>query len=270
MHNASSAITWEQTNRIDVIHGYLKRECYPGCDKLWYKSATEVLSNNKIHPIVYATVLHELLIYGRGKFCNILIVGPTNCGKTFLLKPLEQIFKTFCNPPNDKYAWLGSSEAEVILLQDFRWSIELVSWKDLLLLLEGEVVKLPCPKNHYPKDVCINVGIPVFATSKGPIEYVGKYHTINLFSSLIVTLTYFPYFTMFFVCISVCREKWCFIWANKVNYDELPSSYHTSYHMSYHCIHCNPYPHPGKSSPRVIKRVTTQVTTIFMHFSVWK
>ena len=34
MHNASSAITWEQTNRIDVIHGYLKRECYPGCDKL--------------------------------------------------------------------------------------------------------------------------------------------------------------------------------------------------------------------------------------------
>ena len=34
MHDASSAIAWEQTKWIDVIHGYLKRECYPSCDKL--------------------------------------------------------------------------------------------------------------------------------------------------------------------------------------------------------------------------------------------
>ena len=157
----------------------MKRECYPGCGRLWYKSAIEVLGNNKIHPIIYTSALRELLIHGRGKFCNILIVGPTNCGKTFLLKPLEQIFKTFCNPANNQYAWVGSDEAEVILLQDFRWPSELISWKDLLLLLEGEIVKLPSPKNHYAKDVCINTDIPVFATSKRPIEYVGKYHSVD-------------------------------------------------------------------------------------------
>ena len=31
MHNASSAIAWKQTKRTDLIHGYLKREFYPGC-----------------------------------------------------------------------------------------------------------------------------------------------------------------------------------------------------------------------------------------------
>ena len=107
---------WKQTKQIDVICGYLMRYCCPDCGKLWYKSAIEVLSNNKIHAIVVSTALHELLIHGRGKFQNNLIVGTTNCGKTFSLKPLKQIFKTYCNPTNDEYAWVGFDLAEVIFL----------------------------------------------------------------------------------------------------------------------------------------------------------
>ena len=103
-------------------------------------------------------------------------MGPANSGKTFRLKPLELIFKTFSNPATDKYAWVGSDKCEVILLQDFRWCPELINWKDMLLLLEGEIVKLPAPKNHFTTDVCINTGIPIFATSKSKIEYVGKFN----------------------------------------------------------------------------------------------
>ena len=107
MHNASSATAEEQTKWIDLIWGgYLKRECCPGCNKLRYKSAIEFLSNNKIHLIGYATALHELIIHGKGKFGNIPIIIPTFCEKMFLLKPLEWIFKTFCNPAKDKYAWV--------------------------------------------------------------------------------------------------------------------------------------------------------------------
>ena len=64
---------------------------------------------------------------GRGKFRNVIIVGPANSGKTILLKPLERIYKVFCNPSNDKCAWVGADHAEVTLLQDFRWSSELIS-----------------------------------------------------------------------------------------------------------------------------------------------
>ena len=62
-----------------------------------------------------------------GKFRNIMFVGPGNCAKTFLLPPLQLIYKTFRNPANDKYAWLGSEKADVIFLNDFRWSSEMIS-----------------------------------------------------------------------------------------------------------------------------------------------
>ena len=66
-----------------------------------------------------------------------------------MLKPLELIYNVFSNPANDKYAWVGADTAEIIVLQDFRWCLDSISWKDLLLLLEGETVKLPTPKNHF-------------------------------------------------------------------------------------------------------------------------
>ena len=44
------------------------------------------LGSNRIHPIVYATALHELIIHGIGKFHNILTIDPTNCGKNIFIK----------------------------------------------------------------------------------------------------------------------------------------------------------------------------------------
>ena len=70
--------------------------------------------------VAFAAAMRELLTKGRGKFWIILIVVPTNCGKTFLLSPLQKIFNTFSNPANGKYAWLGAQKAEIIFLNDFR------------------------------------------------------------------------------------------------------------------------------------------------------
>ena len=94
-----------------------------------------------------------------------------------MLKPLEIIFWGFTNPANDKYAWVEADQTEVIPLQDFRWSSELICWQDFLLLLEGENAKLPSPKNQFATDVCINTDIPIFATSKAKIEFVGEHNT---------------------------------------------------------------------------------------------
>ena len=94
-----------------------------------------------------------------------------------MLKPLEIIYHAFCNPGNDKYAWVGADNAGVIILQDFRWSSELLCWKDLVLLLEGEPVNLPSRKNQFATDVCIKTDIPIFATNKAKIQFVGKNNT---------------------------------------------------------------------------------------------
>ena len=161
---------------MDIIREAAPGQCVQGCEGMWLKCAEEVLYNNKVHPILYAATVRELLTLGRGKYRNPMIVGKTNCGKTFLLKPLLFLFDTFSNPAADKYAWVGADRKEVIWLNDFRWSRELIEWKSFLLLLEGDQVNLPAPKNHYAIDVCIDHDVPIFATSKDTISYRGPYN----------------------------------------------------------------------------------------------
>jgi len=177
MKKAPSTLLRQKSSRMDLIREAAGGECAPACDGKWLQCAEEVLINNKVHPILFAVYLRELLQLGRGKYRNIIIVGPTNCGKSFLLKPLESIFKTFSNPAADKYAWVGADKAEVILLNDLRWSKELIEWKSFLLLLEGDIVNLPAPKNHFSTDVCINDDTPIFASSKSIIKYKGPYNS---------------------------------------------------------------------------------------------
>ena len=92
-----------------------------------------------------------------------------------MLKPLKLISSDsiFENPANDKYALVGSEKAKVFLLNDFRWSKNLICWNDMLLLLEDETVKLPAPNNVYSEDVVISTNVAIIATSKSPIKLRG-------------------------------------------------------------------------------------------------
>ena len=103
MQNAQ--ITLEQQTKcwLDIIQEVSLGSCAEGCNGSWLKYAEEVLANNKLHLVVFGTAVRELLTLKRGKYRNIIIVGPSNCGKTFLLKPQESIFKTFAIPASDKY-----------------------------------------------------------------------------------------------------------------------------------------------------------------------
>ena len=118
-------------------------------------------------------MLRDSLEHIKGKFRNVVIVGPAN------LKPIGIIFLVFTNPTNNKYALAGAAQAGVIVLQNFRWSSELICWKDLLLLLEGKNKKLPSPKTQFATNVWINTDIPIFATSKVKTEFVGKNNTCD-------------------------------------------------------------------------------------------
>ena len=123
--------------------------------------------------------LLEMPSLKRQKNNNIMLVGPTNCGKSFLLNPLELIFKSFVNPWNGKYAWVRIDECEIVYLNDFCWSQGLIAWNDFLLLLEGQTVHLNHPKNMYATDLVITRDntLPIFATGKSLIEYIRRYNT---------------------------------------------------------------------------------------------
>ena len=78
-------------------------ECAPGCDGNWYDCAKEILDRSGLTVEYFSEVVRELLIKGRGKYRNLMLTGPANCGKTFLLNPLTFIFNTFCNPASCTY-----------------------------------------------------------------------------------------------------------------------------------------------------------------------
>ena len=42
---------------------------------------------------------------------------------------------------NNKFGWAGAFKSSAMLLQDYHF------WKNLLLLLEGEIVKMQAPEN---------------------------------------------------------------------------------------------------------------------------
>ena len=119
-----------------------------------------------MEPVVFSVAMREVLSKGRGRFWNTLIVLSANCVKAYLLPPLQKISNTFSNLVNDKYAWLEAEKVEIIFLNDFRLSQEMIAWKEPLILPGGKVVHLPSPTNHYSNDICIDKDTFIVATSK--------------------------------------------------------------------------------------------------------
>lgn len=158
----------EQT-RIQILQTAQMSPCVNSCEGQWKECAEQLLKLNGIGISVFATAVHQLLLKGRGKYRNIYIHGPANCGKTFLLQPLREIYATFSNPAHGTFAWVGADESEIIFLNDFRWNSTTIAWQTFLLLLEGDIAHLPAPKNAHGKDIEIRNDTPIFATADMPI-----------------------------------------------------------------------------------------------------
>ena len=94
MNSVAEELQWHSVPRMETIHQTANTECMQHCEGTWLQSAIEVLTNNQIHHVVFAHSLHKLLEKGRGKFRN-MVVGPANCGKTFILMPLTKFLTHF-------------------------------------------------------------------------------------------------------------------------------------------------------------------------------
>ena len=158
--------------RIEILYSKLGEECVAGCNRRWLEMAVAVLERNNIKQADFAEAVRNGLEKGRGKYRNVYLKGPANCAKTFLLNPLNTVYNTFSNPATTTFAWVGAEEAEVLFLNDFRWSPHIIPWHDLLLLLEGQEVHLPAPKTHFKQDISFKGDTPIFCTAKEELSFV--------------------------------------------------------------------------------------------------
>ena len=98
METSRERLARANMSRMEIVKEAADGDCVEGCQGEWYNCAFEVLTSNGINPVTFAATLRDLLQNGRGKYRNIMIVGPANCGKTFMLSPLQTLFKTFQQP----------------------------------------------------------------------------------------------------------------------------------------------------------------------------
>ena len=181
LNEAQKRLKRANKTRIELLEESAASACVDGCQGEWLSAAKEILVLNGIGIQDFSSALHDALKRGRGKYRNVYIYGPANCGKTFLLSPLKKIFECFMNPASGTFAWLGIENAEVVLLNDFRWKPSLIPWCELLQVLEGDTVHFPAPKNVMNKDIVLDKDTPFFATSDAPLALIkgGSIDRIN-------------------------------------------------------------------------------------------
>ena len=81
MHETPESAARDKLSRMQVIQKTLETECIEDCSGTWLKHAREVLRKNYINVYVFGSAIPKLLTVGQQKNANILLHGPTNCGK---------------------------------------------------------------------------------------------------------------------------------------------------------------------------------------------
>ena len=122
MENAEADLERSRLQRMTILERAQEEPCHTGCNGAWKAQAEDLLRRNNIPAEIFSAAVLKLLQEGRGKYRNLLLLGPANCGKTFLLSPIPVIYRAFTNPASTSFAWVGAEDAEIILLNDFRWS----------------------------------------------------------------------------------------------------------------------------------------------------
>ena len=141
MESISKKICRSRQTHMEMINKHSRESCADSCNGKLLKYAFEVFQESNIHPLLFRAAVRKLLQMGLRKSRNILII--VSCTKTFLLRPIELFFDTFCTPSINKYSWIVVDGKEVLFLNNFWCSCKLIPWEAFLVLLEREVVHFP-------------------------------------------------------------------------------------------------------------------------------
>ena len=105
-----------------------------------------------------------------------MLRGPTNCGKTFLLKPVCSLFpNVFMNPASSTFDWMGVKKSNSLSLNDLRWALRgiqgvNINWQVFLNFSEGQTVSLPTPMNTKSSSIKVIKLMPIFPTTIGEVR----------------------------------------------------------------------------------------------------
>ena len=165
---------------------------------------------------VFLQAIKNILEKGRENFRNILIKGPGNTGKHFLL-----VHWTLCTGHSVTQVhprlggWVGRSrKGRGYCLQWLQMEPQIIQWHNLLQMLEGQSSHLPAPKSYFSKDLEFTRHPPSFlhretgfALRQG--EVIDKRET----KWWLYTGTLFNFNDKFIITYSILHMVLCWIYA---------------------------------------------------------
>ena len=180
METAADKANRAKMTRLDILRQATMGPCT--CAGQWSPAAVDILVRNGVHPSTLAHAIHQSLQVGARKFTNLYLLGPKNCGKSFLLRPLEDVYQCMFKPGGGgQYRLTDLMNCEVVLWQDWRFDRHIISWETLLLLGEGATFLVPLPQNTgVSGDGMYRRACPLFITSKSKMEHRDPTDTIMM------------------------------------------------------------------------------------------
>ena len=154
LNTAAAVIERNDKSRLEILVGSFTKPCIPGCASRWLTQAQDTLLKNDIDISLFTTAVKTALVQERGKHRNVMLVGTSNCGKTFPLKPPKKISNCFVTPTKGTFNWVGTENSECVFLNGFHWSEKVIPWSDLLNLLEESPFRCRYPKRITQRTLC--------------------------------------------------------------------------------------------------------------------
>ena len=76
-------------SRMEILQEAFEGNCAENCDGCRLHIALNILQQNCITRGDFSAAMRELLEKGRGKYRNIFLKGPANCGKKNSIKSID-------------------------------------------------------------------------------------------------------------------------------------------------------------------------------------
>lgn len=161
-------------SRVEILQAAAEIPCACAVPGKWLELAKETLDTQNLTG-TFEQAVYVGLRDGRKKMNNVFLVGPPDSGKTFLLKPLKEIFRCYQQPDGGNYQLASIMGKEVVFLNDFEWdgSEKWMRWAYFKNFLEGGVLPVARPKNK-GADTEFVTDAPVFGTAAKRVELYAR------------------------------------------------------------------------------------------------
>ena len=140
-----------------------------------YELQKEILSKNGLDG-TFQEAVYSSLVSGRAKKRNLCLLGPADCGKSFLFKGLREVYRCYERPDGGTYQLEDLLDCEVVFLNDFEYDTKAkdwMPWSYFKNFLEGGHVKVGRPKNRGGNKLFKGTA-PVFFTAPEEVKLYSK------------------------------------------------------------------------------------------------